>query len=234
MASTFSNSVMLGIPLCLSHFGPAAAPILAVVVATDTALLWLAAILHLAVAETDRTRSVGGALADLARRLMSNPVIIGCATGLFWQFTGLSLPPILDRVVSLLAQAAVPGALCALGLTLATYGLKGQIPAVVTVTLLKCLMMPALAWLLVTHVFALPPFAAAVILALTALPVGANAYLFAAAYDRAAPAVSGAIALSTPLSIATLTLLLYWLGVPAPEGRHLLCTSSPSSSRSSP
>jgi hypothetical protein len=216
MGATFSNSVMLGIPLCLAHFGPSAAPILAIIVATDTGLLWLSAILHHAMVESSRSRSVLHALADLAQRLLNNPIILGCIAGLAWQWAGLTLPTVPDRIIALLAQAAVPGALCALGLALASYGLKSETPAVLMVTVLKCFIMPALAWILMSQLIPLPPLAAGVILAVSAMPVGANAYLFAAAYDRAPAAVSGAIALSTLVSVFTLTLLLYWIGNPTP------------------
>jgi predicted permease len=43
------------------------------------------------------------------------------------------------------------------------------------------------------------------------MPVGANAYLFASAYERAPAAVSGSIALSTPLSLLTASALLLLL-----------------------
>ncbi len=215
MSSVFSNSVMLGIPLCLSHFGTGAAPILAAIIAFDTAIFWLAATLHHATVEGSERQSLAVALRQMLWRLITNPIILGCAAGLIWQAFGWRLPEIADRIVSMLAQAAVPGALCALGLTLASYGLAGQVPAVISVTALKVLVMPALAWVLVTQVFVLPPLAAGIILVLAAMPVGANAYLFAANHDRATAAVSGAIALSTLLSIVTLTAILYVVGAPA-------------------
>ena len=215
IGSAFSNSVMLGIPLCLSHFGGGAAPIVAAIIAFDTAVFWLAATLHLATVEGTERGSLQAALGQLLWRLVTNPIILGCAAGLIWQALGLRLPEIADRMVSMLAQAAVPGALCALGLTLASYGIAGQVPAVITIALLKVLVMPALAWVLVTQVFMLPPLASGVIMVLAAMPVGANAYLFAAAHDRGTAAVSGAIALSTLLSVATLTAILYVVGAPA-------------------
>jgi malonate transporter and related proteins len=215
MGSVFSNSVMLGIPLCLSHFGPGAAPILAVIIAFDTAVFWLAATLHHASVEGAAQGSLKAALGQLLWRLISNPIILGCAAGLIWQALGLTLPEIADRIVSMLAQAAVPGALCALGLTLASYGVAGQVQTVLAISLLKTLVMPAIAWVLVTKLFVLPPLAAGVILVLAAMPVGANAYLFAAAYNRGTAAVSGAIALSTLLSIVTLSAILFVVGATA-------------------
>ena len=73
---------------------------------------------------------------------------------------------------------------------------------------LKLLAKPACAYALGTYLLALPPLATAVVTLLAAMPVGGNAYLFAAAYKREEAAVSGAIALSTPLALVTLTVLL--------------------------
>jgi malonate transporter and related proteins len=209
IGSTFANSVMLGIPICLAHFGPAAAPYLALIVLCDTAGLWLLATLHLGASDREaRNSGIGGMLGALVKRLLTNPVIVGCAAGFIWQRTGVALPALADQMVTMLANAAIPGALVAMGLALNSYGLAGQVGAVTVLTALKLLVMPAVAYGLGTFVLALPPLAVAVVTVLAAMPVGANAYLFAAAYGRQEAAVSGAIALSTPLALITLSALL--------------------------
>ena len=212
MASTFANSVMMGLPIALAHYGPAAAPVVALIILCDTAVLWLVAALYLAATDSTGERGIGGTLATVARRVGTNPIILGCLAGLAWQVAGLSMPPLADRMVTLLAQAAIPGALVSLGLALNSYGLGGQLPAVGMVTVLKMLVMPAAAYLLGTQVLSLPPLEVGVVTILTAMPVGANAYLFAAANDRQPAAVSGAIAVTTPLALLTVSALLIFLG----------------------
>jgi malonate transporter and related proteins len=212
MGATFANSVMLGIPICIAHFGQDAAPILALIVLFDTALLWLFGTLHLAISEETGDRSLSSTLGNLLWRLVTNPIILACAVGLLWQLTGWQLHSFADVIVTMLANAAIPGALVAMGLALNSFSLKGEGLAVIIITILKLLVMPLIAYLLAIHVFQLPKLAAAVVIVLAAMPVGGNAYLFAATYNRQIPAVSGAIALSTPLALITLSLLLYWLG----------------------
>jgi malonate transporter and related proteins len=212
MASVFSNSVMLGIPICISFFGPSAAPVLALIVAVDTAIFWLWATLHLGAVEGAKSGSLTGMIGALAWRLLTNPIIAGCVAGLAWQYVATPLPPLLDKIITMIAGAAVPGALIALGLALNSYGLRGQVASVIVISVLKMLVMPALALLLWTLVFPLPAASAAIILVLTAMPVGANAYLFADAYHRAPAAVSGAIALSTLLATVTVSGLLLLIG----------------------
>jgi malonate transporter and related proteins len=212
MGSTFANSVMLGIPIGIGHFGQDAAPILALIILFDSALLWLFGTLHFAASEGTGDKNLVALLGNLLWRLLTNPIILGCAAGLAWQLTGLHLPSVADVVVTMLANAAIPGALVALGLALNSYSFKGEGLAVVTITFLKLLVMPLIAYVLAFHIFQLPRLAASLIVVIAAMPVGGNAYLFAVAYNRQVPAVSGAIALSTPLALITLPLLLYWLG----------------------
>ncbi len=212
MGATFANSVMLGIPICLAHFGPEAAPIIALIILFDTAILWLAGTLHLAASEGTGDKNLIALIGNLLWRLMTNPIILGCAAGLAWQLTGWTLPAEANTMVTMLANAAIPGALVAMGMALNSYSFRGEGPAVVILTVLKLIIMPLAAYLLAVHVLQLPTLTAQVVVVLTAMPVGANAYLFAAAYDRQQPAVSGAIALSTPLALLSLSLLLYMLG----------------------
>lgn len=212
MASAFANSVMMGLPIAISHFGPKAAPVVALVVLCDTAAMWFAATIHLAAAEGAGEAGSGAMIRALTWRLATNPIILGCAAGLLWRTGGLVMPPLADAIVTMLAQAAIPGALVALGLALNSYGLAGQKRAVAVVTVLKMLVMPAATWAIATHLLGLPKLEAGVVTLLAAMPVGANAYLFAAAYDRQPAAVSGAIAASTPLALITVSALLVWMG----------------------
>jgi malonate transporter and related proteins len=215
MAATFSNSVMLGIPIAISHFGPEAAPYIALIVLTDVPLLWLFATSHLAIADgvagAGQERGFRGALGAVVSRLVTNPIIIGCVAGLAWQLSGWTMPALADRMVSLIAAAAIPGALVTMGLAINSYSLAGQGVVVAVVVALKLVVKPLVAYALGTAVLGLPALAVAVVTLLAAMPVGSNAYLFAAAYKREEAAVSGAIALSTPLALATVTLLLFWL-----------------------
>jgi predicted permease len=211
-AASFSNVVMMGIPLCLSHFGPEAAGTLALIAAFDVPVMWTLAALQLAAVGGAPGQSVAKALSEVAWRLATNTIILSCALGLTWQFLGLGIHPLADRIISLLGQAGIPGALCALGLTLSTFELKGQAPTVILIALLKMLAMPAAAWLLAYRVFELPPVTASVIVVLAALPVGANAFLFASANKRAEASVSGSIALTMPVSLVTVSALLWLVG----------------------
>jgi malonate transporter and related proteins len=207
MTSTYGNTVMLGIPLCLSVYGDAAAAPIAIILSIHTAILWGSATLqHQLLLRSDAT-DAGSLFFSLIKDLARNPLIVAIVCGVVWRVSGLGLAPVVDRTLGLMAQAGIPTALVALGTSLAGFAIAGQGPTLATVLCLKLLAMPALAlgfglWL------ALPPVPLGVAVLFAAMPAGANAYLFAARVDRAIHSASGAVALGTALSLATVSLLV--------------------------
>ena len=212
IGAAFGNLVLLGIPLALGHFGARATVYGALIVSVHAPLQWLVATLIAEWAGRGRGRPLAVILRDFVFGLAANPILASLAAGFLWRLAGLPLPEISDRVIALLGQAAVPSALFALGLALAGYSLRGQWTAMGVLVALKLALFPLAAYVMAYHVFALPPLAAAVVVLFAAMPTGANAYLFADRYGAAVAPVSGAIALGTALSVATISAVLWWLG----------------------
>jgi malonate transporter and related proteins len=212
MATCFGNTVMLGVPLSLTAFGPDAATPVTMLVSVDTPLLWLAATLH---AEGTAKGTTGLSLLAIRRvlqELVRNPIIMAVVLGLVWRSTGLTIPTELDQLLALLGQAAVPTALTALGLTLSSFKIRGEIATLAVISSCKLLLFPALVWLAVTFVVPLPTIWASVAVLCAAMPTGANAYLFAARYDRVVNSVSASVVVTTVLAAVTITALLYSTG----------------------
>jgi malonate transporter and related proteins len=212
MGATFGNTVMLGIPLAITAFGQEAAAPIALLISIDTPLLWIIATLHIESVQRSKggqgaspLAAIGQVLWDLAR----NPIIVPLVAGTLWRLTGLGIPVLLDRLLEILAGGAVPAALFSLGLSLAGYGIKGQAPTLSLIILLKLLIYPLIAYGLAVWVFALPPLWTSILVLFAAMPVGANAYLFAIKYERAVNSVSAAIAVSTVIAVFTVAALLY-------------------------
>ncbi len=208
MGATFGNTVMMGIPLSVGHFGDQAIAPLAVVVAVHAPAMWLVATLQNEAINQDGTRTPFVIVRDLISDLVRNPILIGIVLGSVWRTTGLEIPAIPDKIISYLAAAGIPGALFALGLSLAKYAIRGQSGTLAVMSLLKLIVMPAVAWVLADQIFELPPLWTGVAVILAACPTGANAFLFASQYERAVASVSGSVALGTVLSVVTITALL--------------------------
>jgi malonate transporter and related proteins len=217
MGSTFGNTVMLGIPLAISAFGPDAAAPMALLVSIDAPLLWIIATLHIETALRDDAAGAANgksnllALQAIILDLLCNPVVLALLIGSVWRIAALPVPNLIDRMLALLAQGAVPAALFALGTGLAAYEIRGQTPTVATIVVLKLFLFPIVAAVTGIYLFHLPRLWVAILILSTAMPVGANAFLFASRYERAVGSVSAAIAVSTAIAVITITLLLYVL-----------------------
>jgi len=211
MSSIFGNAVMLGIPISLTTFGPAAAAPLALVLSVHAPSLWLATTLHARIADRGANAGAGDILATLIRDLGQNPIIIGILIGGLWRFSGVPVPDVVLKMLGLLAQAGVPAALVALGLSLVRFEIKGQVPTLSMIVALKLLLMPFVAFTLGRYVFGLDPLPLGVVAILAAVPTGANAYIFATKNGRAINSASGAVALGTVLSALTVSLLLAFI-----------------------
>ena len=211
MAACFGNIIMMGLPLGLGAIGEGAVTPMALIVSTSSPLLWLAATLHIEWAEQREGVGWRRRGSEFGLGLLKNFIIMSVLAGSLWRMTGIGLHPVLDKMVMMLGQAAVPTALFALGYGLVAFELKGQAHTLAWMLVLKLVFAPMVAWVLAVHVFALPPVWAAVVVMFSACPAGANAFLFANRYDRAVGSVSGAVALGTILSAFTISILLLWL-----------------------
>jgi predicted permease len=146
----------------------------------------------------------------ILRRLATHPILVGIALGVVARTTAVPVPQPLWQMLDLLASAAVPCALVALGVALRRYGLEAgwHLPAIISA--LKLVVHPLVVYVLATQVFAMPRAWAGVAVLFAACPSGVNAYLFAQRYDEGVALASSTIALSTALAIVT---TLAWLQV---------------------
>ncbi len=208
MGVCFSNGVMLGFPIILAAFGPESATPMAFLATCETLFLWLLGTTHMSIASKGvrglSLRALGRVVADVA----TNPLLIAMALGLACRFGGVMLPDLGMKVIARVAQAAVPVSLLGLGMSLAGYAIKGQAPTIGAILLLKMVIYPLIAFVLATQVFALPALWAATLVIYVSMPVGANAFLFAARYDKAVASVSASVAISTALAVVTASLML--------------------------
>lgn len=208
MGACFSNGVMLGFPIIMQSFGADAATPIAFVATCEMLFLWLMGTFHMEVSRQDRSqslpRAIGGVVVEVAR----NPLVIAMGAGLACRYLGVVMPEVPMKIIAIVAQAAVPVSLVGLGMSLAGYSIAGQAPTITVILLMKMLVYPAAAFFLATVVFQLPPVWAGALVTYVSMPVGANAFLFASRYERAVASVSAAVAISTTLSVFTVTAML--------------------------
>jgi malonate transporter and related proteins len=210
LTSAQSNIVLVGIPLVLSAVGEEGAVPLFLLVAINLPLMMTVASLMMEGTGAGLSRK---ALLSVARNLATNLILVGFAAGVAAQFLGLRPSGAPKAVIDLIAQSSVPCALFAMGLALRRYGILGDLPMSATIAVLKLIVHPLAVWLLVTFVIPLPPVFAAVAVLFAAMPSGINAYLIAERFGAGVAAATGAVTLTTTLSVLTISFWLWMIGV---------------------
>lgn len=145
----------------------------------------------------------------LARSIVSNPLLFSGLLGLVVAFAGLSLPVFLDRTLDTLGAASVPIALMCIGGSLTFAKLEGRRAWITAAALLKVAGAPLIAYGL-SRAMALGPPEHRIALVFSACPTAAAAYIMARQMDGDEALASGSVALSTMLSVVSLTAAL-WL-----------------------
>ena len=208
VCSVFGNTIMLGLPIGVATFGPDALAPISVILGIHAPVFLVSATLHTAAVADKNGATLRSQLASVARQLVRQPLIVAIACATLWRVSGVPVPGPVLTMVEMLAKAGVPAALVALGLSLQTFQLRGDVPTLTTLVLLKLVMMPLVAAALATQIFHLPPVSTACVVLMSALPAGANAYLFAANAGRAMNSASGAVAIGTAISSLTLAAMI--------------------------
>lgn len=203
-----SNTVLVGIPLLLKAYGEAGAVPLFLLLAIHLPIM-----VGLATVLIEEPGRIDWPL--LARRLLLNPILLSIFVGLAWRAAGWPLEGPARSIVDQLAAAAIPCALIAMGLSLRRYGLQSDLRLSLAVTGMKLIVHPALVYVLATRVFTMPPAWSGVAVLFAAMPSGVNSFLFAGRYRVGVGLSSGAIALSTGLSVFSAFFWLWMLGVGA-------------------
>src|SRR5262245_27499635 len=230
MGVTFSNSVLMGIPIVERAYGAEGLVLLTLIISIHGAVFIGLSTMLIEVsrgaarpAETLRTTVLAvvknpflaaiaaGLAADLAGLRLPTVIdrtlaMVGAATaaGLAADLAGLRLPTVIDRTLAMVGAATVPVALVTVGAGLARIRLAGALGPGAAIAAAKLLLMPAAVWLAARHVFALPPLAVAVAVTSAALPSGINAFILARRYEVALAETTAAIVLSTIAAPVTL------------------------------
>ncbi|HSG47755.1 MAG TPA: AEC family transporter [Longimicrobiales bacterium] len=211
MAAAFSHTVLMGIPIVLTAFGPEATLPLFLIIAFHSATF-----MPLTLGIIQAGRGTGVSVADEARQVVlavvANPIVMGLGLGFVANVTGLAIPGPLDRVAELLGQAAVPCALFAMGASVAGYPLRGENRPALVLTAMKLVLHPLIVWGVAGPLLGIEGIWLHVAVVMAAMPSGVNVYLFGARYDAAPGVAARTVLLTTVLSVVTISTLLVLFG----------------------
>ncbi|MCX5514427.1 transporter [Kaistia algarum] len=208
-ASGQANTVFVGVPIILKAFGEAGAVPLFLLIAIHLPIMTTAATVMAEGAEQGVSRA---SLLRLAKALARNPILIGIYAGAIGQIFGIHASGVAAQVIDMVAASSVPCALISMGLALRRYGFAGDVGPSLVISALKLIVHPMIV-LGLTQILPMPPVWAGVAVVFAAMPCGVNAYLLAGHYKAGVAAAASAVSLSTILSLFTITVWLYVLGV---------------------
>jgi len=202
------NVGFLGIPMLVLLLGEAAVGPIMLVLAVDL-IVFGSLIVILITGSRDGRMSIG-VLRSVGLGLLANPMIVAIVLGLTVSGLSLPIPAPVNELLSILGAAATPGALFAIGASLA--GKTAERVAVAGwLSFSKLVLHPAAVALAALWVFEVEPYAAAVMIAAASLPVAGNVYILAQHYGVAPHRVSASILFSTVASIVTVSAVIAWV-----------------------
>ena len=208
LAAAYGNIGYMGPGLALLAFGePAAVPV-ALVFCFENMLHFTVAPALMALAGGEKQpplRIAGGVL----RKIATHPFIVATAAGFVAAFTGFEPAAPLQRLIDYLAQAAAPCALFAMGVTLALRPLKRVPVEIGYIVPAKLLLLPAAMYLVLGLAGNFDPIWVFTAVLLAALPTATNVFVIGQQYGVWQERASATILVTTVLSVATVTILLY-------------------------
>ncbi len=209
LGGVFSNVVMLGVPLSRLTLGDGALPAVSLLVVFNAFLLWT--LVTISVEWARNSAPTWSAVAKTAKDVILNPLVGSIMGGTAFGFTGIELPGVVDQTLGLVAQAAAPLALIALGMGLAFYALREGWRESAVLCVVKLVVQPFVVYLL-ARLLDLPPLQTQVVVVIAALPTGANVYMMARHFQTLEGPIASSLVLSTAVSSLTIPFTLALLG----------------------
>jgi malonate transporter len=215
LSGTFSNTVMIGIPLVGLAYGKEGQVLLFTLISLHALVLLTMATVVLELLQAREQVQAGNAqqrnrLATIGlavKNAVVHPVPMPIIAGLLFAQTGWTIPGIVDRPLLLLGNAFGPVALVLVGVTLSQASIgrdyKGALAIAAIKTLVHPLLMALAGW-----AFGLRGMSLTVLVVAASLPIGANVFLFAFRYKKAEDLVTASVAVSTLVALLSVTLVM--------------------------
>jgi len=206
--ASFANTGYLGIPLVTVAYGERAALPAALATVATNIVSFALAIVCLELFVNPRRGGVRRALGGVVR----SPLIWPIALAIVLVALGVRIPLPVERFAGLLAAAAGPCALFAIGLFVSELSIRAGVAASWQSSVLKLVLHPLLMALLAFSLLPIDPFWAKIAVVCAALPLGATAFVLAQRYRLLEAETSTGAVISTVASVLTVSLVMAILG----------------------
>ncbi len=206
--ASFANTGYLGIPLVTVAYGERAALPAALATVATNIVSFALAIVCIELFVNPRRGGARRALLGVAR----SPLIWPIGLAVLLVALGLKIPLPVERFATLLAAAAGPCALFAIGLFVSQLSIRTGLATTWQSTVLKLVLHPLLMAVLAFWVLPVEPFWAKIAVVCASLPLGATAFVLAQRYGLLEAETSSGAVVSTAASLLTVSLVMALLG----------------------
>jgi predicted permease len=206
--ASFANTGYLGIPLVTVAYGERAALPAALATVATNFVSFALAIVCLELFVNPRRGGVGRAL----RGVVISPLIWPIGLAILFVSLEIRIPLPVERFATLLAAAAGPCALFAIGLFVSQLSIREGAAASWQTTVLKLVLHPLLMAALVFWLLPVDLLWAKIAVVCASLPLGATAFVLAQRYKLLEAETSTGAVVSTAVSLLTVSLVMMLLG----------------------
>jgi len=209
-SAVIGNIGFLGLPMLALLMGDASVGPIMMMLAVD--LIFFGSLVVILITGSRDGRVSPAILKTIGLGLLKNPMIVSIVLGFTWSALNVPIPQPMNEFLAILGGAATPGALFAIGASLASKSAE-RMEVAGWLSFCKLVLHPAAVAVTALMLFDVDRYAASVMIAAAALPVAGNVYMIAQHYGVAPQRVSAAILISTAVSIATVSLVIGWVSV---------------------
>lgn len=206
--AAIGNVGFLGVPMLTLLLGAEAIGPVMLALAVD--LIVFSSLITILITGSRDGRMSFSILRTVGLGLLRNPMIVAITLGLIWSGLEIPIPAPMNEFLTLLGAAATPGALFAIGASLASKSAE-RLSVAGWLSFCKLVLHPLFVAFACFVLFRVDPYQATVVISAAALPVAGNVYILAQHYGVAPQRVSATILVSTALSIVTVSVWIAWL-----------------------
>jgi malonate transporter len=214
LASIFSNTLMIGVPLIGLAYGEPGQVLLFTLISLHALVLLTMATVVLEMqmayehaAEHGESRHMLKTVGMAIKNAVLHPVPLPILIGLIYAQTGMGLHPVVDKPLQLLGASFGPVALVLVGITLAQTPVGENFKGALKISVVKTFVHPML-MASAGYAMGMRGLQLAVMVVAAALPIGANVFLFSQRYQKEEDVVTAAVAVSTALALVSITLIM--------------------------
>ena len=206
--ATYPNYGYIGVPLAILAFGEGAVVPMSLILVCDSIML----LLLTAIFTRDKgSGDLSSALVQMLHSMSRNPLLLSVLTGFIFSASGLTLPQMPIFFLDMLAGAAAPTALFALGITLVGQPIQSARAELGTITILKLVIHPLLMAAVMLTMPGLDMLWIQTAILFACLPVAANVFALSEFYQAYSGRTATSIMLTTLIASVSVPATLYAL-----------------------